>query len=215
MCEIEERASATKTRPASVSSTRTTRRLSRVNRRNLSCFSISVICLLSADWVRFNLRAALVKCSSSPKAMTACKWRTSTLGNTAPTPAQEFGDTRCFVLPFVCKATSGCQLRTRPLPKSFPRAIKYLNHLHLKPAPDGGSEALRSTYLFRTGALTSAIVSKDKLRDCQAFTVLVSLAQTTIPSQSIEFTRPTWERREIKHLVPSSSTILVPFLDVK
>ena len=72
-----------------------------VNRRNLSCFSISVICLLSADWVRFNLRAALVKCSSSPKAMTACKWRTSTLGNTAPTPAQEFGETSNFVLPFV------------------------------------------------------------------------------------------------------------------
>ena len=45
-----------------------------------------------------------MKLSSSPKAMTACKWRTSTLGNTAPTPAQEFGDTRNFVLPFVYKS---------------------------------------------------------------------------------------------------------------
>jgi hypothetical protein len=112
-----------------------------VNRRNRSCFSISVICLLSADWVRFNLRAALVKFSSSPKAMTACKWRTSTLGNTAPTPTHEFGDTRNVVLPFMCEATSGYELGTRRVLESFPRANKYLNHLHLKPAPGGGSRA--------------------------------------------------------------------------
>jgi hypothetical protein len=31
----------------------------------------------------------------------------STLGNTAPSPVHELGDTRCFVLPFVCVATSG------------------------------------------------------------------------------------------------------------
>src|SRR3984893_2820027 len=100
ICKSEERASWTKTRPASVSSTRTTRRLSRVNKRNLCFSSISVICLLSADWVRCNLRAAFVKFSSSAKTMTACKWRTSTLGNTANTPSGR-GQTSSNFLPLI------------------------------------------------------------------------------------------------------------------
>src|SRR5271169_6142646 len=151
MCEIEERASATNTRPASVSSTRTTRRLSRVNRRNLFCFSISVICLLSADWVRCNLRAAFVKFNSSPKAMTACKWRTSTLGNTATTPAQEFGDTRKFVLPFVCKATSGYELGTRLVLKGFEKEKIKVETIDPKAAPDTGSRASCPADRLRTG----------------------------------------------------------------
>jgi hypothetical protein len=56
-----------------------------------------------------------VKFSSSAKTTTACKWRESTSGNTAPSLVQEFGDTRSFVLPFVRKATSGYEIGTRPV----------------------------------------------------------------------------------------------------
>jgi len=46
---------------------------------------------------------------------TACKWRESTSGNTAPSLVQEFGDDRSFVPPFVRKATSGYDVGTRPV----------------------------------------------------------------------------------------------------
>jgi hypothetical protein len=49
-------------------------------------FLRSVICRLNADWLIFSLRAARVKFSSSARISTARRWRTSTLGNTAPSP---------------------------------------------------------------------------------------------------------------------------------
>jgi hypothetical protein len=60
-----------------------------------------------------SLWAAFVKFSSSAKTTTAFSCRISTRGNTAPSPVQELGDTRSFVLPFVREATSGYELRTR------------------------------------------------------------------------------------------------------
>jgi len=83
--------------------------------------------------------------------MTACKWRTPTLGNTAPTPAQEFGDTRSFVLSFVCKATSGYGLRTRRVLKGFVKDKIKLETIDPKAAPDGGSRALCPTDWLWTG----------------------------------------------------------------
>jgi hypothetical protein len=72
------------------------------------------------------------------------------------------------VLPFVREATSGYDLGTRPGLKSFPRANKYSNHLHLKPAPGGGSRALCARDWLGTGmsmriGLTSLLHSLDKL----------------------------------------------------
>lgn len=49
--------------------------------------SRSVICRFEADWLIFSLRAARVKFSSSARTSTARRWRTSTLGNIAKTPA--------------------------------------------------------------------------------------------------------------------------------
>jgi len=83
-CRRAERASCTNTRPASVSST--ARRLSRLNRRNRWSSSSSDNCLLSAGWVMCSLWAALAKFNSSASTMTACRCRTSRLGNTAPSP---------------------------------------------------------------------------------------------------------------------------------
>ena len=42
------------------------------------------------------------------------------VGKHSSTPAQEFGDTRNFVLSFVRETTSGYQSETRPVLKSFP-----------------------------------------------------------------------------------------------
>ena len=84
MFKSEEQAPSTKTRPASVSSTRTVRRLSRVKRRNPHFSSIPVICRLRVDCVMCNLWAARVKFNSSANATTARKCRTSTSGNTTP-----------------------------------------------------------------------------------------------------------------------------------
>jgi hypothetical protein len=71
-------------------SCRRTKKQHRCDLRSL-CWNFQFHWFAAVGIVILDLFDPSVKFSSSPKAMTACKWRTSTLGNTAPTPAQEFG----------------------------------------------------------------------------------------------------------------------------
>jgi len=52
-----------------------------------------------------------------------------TLGNTAPTPAQEFCETRSFVLSFVRETTSGYEFGARPVLKRFPTSQQICKSL--------------------------------------------------------------------------------------
>src|SRR5437879_9134637 len=61
------------------------------------------------------------------------------MGNTAPNSAHELCNTRCFVLPFACEATSGYGFGTRPVLKGSAKNEKQLEAIDPKAAPDGGS----------------------------------------------------------------------------
>ncbi len=49
--------------------------------------------------------------------------------NAAPTPAQEFCETRSFLLSFVRETTSGYEFGTRPVLKSFPTSQQICKSL--------------------------------------------------------------------------------------